>query len=106
MLIPRVLSIFLRLAQFLSAAITLGIASYLLQINTTPSRAATLDGPVNRLIYTTVIVAISVVLVLIWSIPSTASIVHWGVDLLFAAAWVAAFGVLKRRWLPFRRSKV
>ncbi|CAO2657566.1 Nn.00g036920.m01.CDS01 [Neocucurbitaria sp. VM-36] len=90
MVIPRIISILLRSAQFLCAAIVLGLTSYLLD-----QYDKTGGGPFARLVFTVVISAVSVVLSLIWIIPTTNSIAHYVADLLFCAAWFAVFGLLQ-----------
>ncbi|KAF1841812.1 uncharacterized protein K460DRAFT_174158 [Cucurbitaria berberidis CBS 394.84] len=90
MILPRIISPLLRVAQFVCAAIVLGLTAYFLH-----QREKYGVGPFGRLVYSVVIAAISVVLSLIWMIPTTSSIVNYATDLLFCAAWFAAFGVLQ-----------
>jgi hypothetical protein len=96
MIVTRTLSLALRAAQFLCAAIVLGLAAHLLHLcSAASSPSPTEPAPFDRLVFSVVIAAIAVVLALVWIVPSTSSIVHWAVDLLFAAAWFAVFGVLQ-----------
>lgn len=89
MLVSRVVSLLLRLAQFVSSAIVLGIVAYFLY-----QRDHYGVGPLARTIYTEVVAALSVIFSLIWMIPTTSSIIGYSSDLFFTAAWFAAFGVL------------
>jgi hypothetical protein len=91
MIVTRTLSLVLRFLQFLFSAIVLSLtASFLHQRNKYNA-----DGPFNRLIYTLVIACLSLVLALVWMVPTTNAILHWGTDLFFAAAWFAVFGLLQ-----------
>jgi hypothetical protein len=49
-------------------------------------------GSLAREIYTIIIAALSVLFSLIWLIPTTASMMHYPLDLLASAAWFGAFG--------------
>jgi hypothetical protein len=94
MIITRTLSLALRFAQFVCAAIVLGLTAHFLHIYNKHATVSN-DGPFDRLIYSAVIASISAVLALVWTVPSPNSIVHWGVDLVFAGAWLAVFGILQ-----------
>jgi hypothetical protein len=95
MIIARTLSLALRFAQFVCAAIVLGITAHFLHIYNGDATINKYDIPFDRLIYSIIISSVSLVLALIWMVPTTASIIHWVVDLLFAAAWFAIFGILQ-----------
>jgi hypothetical protein len=90
MLIPRLASTALRAAQFICAAVVLGLTSYLLHLN-----HVHLIGPFGRLFYAVVVAAISVVASLIWMLPTTSHIANYIADLLFCALWFAVFGLLQ-----------
>lgn len=88
--LSRAISIALRFAQFLCAAIVLGLSAYFLhqyQIHNI--------GPFSRLIYSTIVSAVSLWLALLWTALGHASLVHVGTDLFFCAAWFAVFGLLQ-----------
>ncbi|KAH7381729.1 hypothetical protein BKA66DRAFT_570853 [Pyrenochaeta sp. MPI-SDFR-AT-0127] len=90
----HVIAFILRFAQLVSSTIVLGIAAHFLNQH---DRYST--GPLARLVYTTTVSSISVVLSFVWVIfsttSSTSSIVTFITDLLASAAWFAAFGVLQ-----------
>jgi hypothetical protein len=100
MIITRTLSLALRFAQFVCAAIVLGLTAHFLHIYNKHATVSN-DGPFDRLIYSAVIASISAVLALVWTVPSPNSIVHWGVDLVFAGAWLAVFGILQDWYAGF-----
>ncbi|KAF2264367.1 integral membrane protein [Lojkania enalia] len=89
MILSRAFSIFFRFGEFVCAAVVLGIVAYF--INQYDEFGV---GPLGREIYAIVIASLSVLFSLIWMIPTTASMMHYPIDLLFSAAWFAAFGVL------------
>jgi hypothetical protein len=96
MIVTRTLSLALSAAQFLCAAIVLGLAAHFLHLySAASSPSPTEPAPFDRLVFSVVIAAIAVVLALVWIVPSTSSIIHWAVDLLLTAAWFAVFGVLQ-----------
>lgn len=90
MALARIISVALRLAQFLCAAIVLGLSAYFLH-NYEKYR----HGPFARLVYSTIISAISVWLALLWMVLPHATYVHFGTDLILCAAWFAVFGLLQ-----------
>jgi hypothetical protein len=91
MLIPRLASTALRAAQFICAAVVLGLTSYLLHLN----HAHHLIAPFGRLFFSVVVAAISVVASLIWMLPTTSHVANYIADLLFCALWFAVFGLLQ-----------
>jgi hypothetical protein len=113
MSIPRLASTALRAAQFICAAVVLGLTSYLLHLNhkynigpvgrlcTPPlSPSSPLSSPfcythLPSLVYAVVIAAISVVASLIWLLPTVHHIANYIADLLFCAMWFAVFGLLQ-----------
>lgn len=90
MQLSRIISIALRFAQFVSAAIILGLTAYFLH-----QKEAHNIGPMSRLIYTIVIAAISVLLSLLWMVLPQATLIHTITDLFFCAAWFVVFGLLQ-----------
>ncbi|KAF2255070.1 integral membrane protein [Trematosphaeria pertusa] len=89
MIVSRMVSLFLRFAQFVCSAIVLGLVAYFLH-----QRDKYGVGPLGRSIYTEIVAALSVIFSLIWMIPTTSSIINYATDLFFSAAWFAAFGAL------------
>jgi hypothetical protein len=89
MLASRIFSLVFRLAEFVCAAIVLGIVSWFLH-----QRNKYGIGPLGRSIYTEVIAALSIPVSLIWMIPTKASMANHVADLFFSLAWFAAFGCL------------
>lgn len=90
MAILSIISISLRVAQFITATVVLGLTSYFLHEYDNHSA-----GNFNRLIYSAVISAISVCLSFFWTILPHATWAHIGADLIFCAAWFAVFGLLQ-----------
>jgi hypothetical protein len=88
--VARIISIVLRIAQFITAAVVLGLIAYFLH-----QYDKYHVGPFNRLVYSVIIAAISVWLSLLWVILPHATWAHWLTDLIFCAAWFAVFGLLQ-----------
>ena len=83
MVIPHSAFMALRLAQFISAAVVLGLAGYLLHLDYAHN-----VGSFSRLIYTAIIAATSLIASLIWLISRTLSPVSQAkVDLLCGGAY-------------------
>lgn len=82
MIVSRMVSLFLRFAQFVCSAIVLGLVAYFLH-----QRDKYGVGPLGRSIYTEIVAALSVIFSLIWMIPTTSSIINYATDLFFSAAW-------------------
>lgn len=91
MILSRVLSIVFRFAQFVCAAVVLGLTAYFLH-----QRREHGQGPYARLVYSIVWSVISVIASLVLMIPFTSSIINYVFDFLVAAGWFAAFGLLVR----------
>jgi hypothetical protein len=87
MLFSRVVSVFLRFGEFVSAGVVLGLMAHLLH-----RYDHTHTGPLARMIYTIIIAALSALFSLVWLIPTTRSMMHYPFDLLMSVAWFAAFG--------------
>ncbi|KAF1838753.1 hypothetical protein BDW02DRAFT_465340, partial [Decorospora gaudefroyi] len=90
MIIPRLVSLALRISQFLCAAVVLGLTAYLLHLTHKHS-----TGPFGRLTYTVVLSATSTLASLIWMLPTTPHMVNLIGDLLFCGAWFAVFALLQ-----------
>ncbi|KAF1934004.1 uncharacterized protein M421DRAFT_110237 [Didymella exigua CBS 183.55] len=90
MTVIRIVSIALRVAQFITAAVVLGLTAFFLH-----QYDKYHIGPFNRLVYSVVIAALSVWLSLLWVVLPHATWAHFGTDLIFCAAWFAVFGLLQ-----------
>ncbi|RYP23201.1 hypothetical protein DL767_008884 [Monosporascus sp. MG133] len=84
-----VLSMILRAAELVFAAIVAGVNGQYLRMNSNAS-----DWDLARFIYTEVVAGLAMLLALIWLFPFSGSFVHWPVDLFISICWFAAFGVL------------
>ncbi|KAH7010719.1 hypothetical protein B0J12DRAFT_747482 [Macrophomina phaseolina] len=81
-------SLALRVAQFVCAAIVLGLCAYFLH-----QRDEHGLGPLGRTIYAEIIAALLVIFSLIWIIPTTSSIINYATDLFFSAAYEGCKGI-------------
>ncbi|KAI1750847.1 marvel domain-containing protein [Xylaria castorea] len=89
MILTRLVSIVLRIAELAFATIVAGInGDYLHNVRNTSSWSQ------GRFIYTEVVAGIAIFFSLIWLIPFSGSFVHWPVDFLISVTWFAAFGLL------------
>ncbi|KAJ9154692.1 hypothetical protein NKR19_g4474 [Coniochaeta hoffmannii] len=93
MILADLLSMILRLAELVFAAIVLGITSHYLHLSKGVSA-----WHLGRFIYTDVVAALSVILAIIWLFPFSGSFIHWPADLIISIAWFVSFGLLVR-WL-------
>ena len=91
MIVTRLVSLILRAAQFVFAAIVLGLTAYFLH-----ARVRHGVGPFGRIVYTVIWSSLSILFSIIWMIPTKSTIASYGSDLVFTAGWAAAFGVLVR----------
>jgi hypothetical protein len=91
MIISRLISMTLRFAQSVCAAVVLAITSYLLYHQQHKDHS----GSYGRLIYSTIIAIVSIIASLIWLLPTTSHIVNVVGDVLFCSAWCAVFGLLQ-----------
>jgi len=89
MILSRLISLALRFAEFVCAAVVLGLDAHFLHIH-----HKTDNGPLGREIYVIVLSVLSVLLALVWMIPTTAAMLHVPADLILSLGWFAAFGVL------------
>ncbi|KAH8716827.1 hypothetical protein GQ44DRAFT_762453 [Phaeosphaeriaceae sp. PMI808] len=89
MIISRLISLILRTGQFIFAAIVLGLTAYFLH-----ARRHHGVGPYGRLIYSIIWSSLSLIVSIIWAIPTTSSITGYGSDLVFTGGWAAVFGLL------------
>ena len=83
MIVSRIISIILRLAQFFFAAIVLGLSSWFLWQHEHNGEGI----PFARTIYVVVVSALAVLVSLFSMIPTKSSIASYGTDLFFMVAW-------------------
>ncbi|KAI1159017.1 membrane-associating domain-containing protein [Nemania serpens] len=89
MVLTRIASIVLRIAELVFATIVAGInGDYLHSVRNASSWSQ------GRFIYTEVVAGIAIFFSLIWLIPFAGSFEHWPVDFLISVTWFAAFGLL------------
>ncbi|KAH7116707.1 marvel domain-containing protein [Dendryphion nanum] len=91
MLMTRLASLILRAAQFVFAAVVLGLSAYFLY-----QRNRYDVGPLGRVIYGVIISSLAIIFSIIWMIPTKSSMTGYASDLFFTAAWAAVFGVYVR----------
>ncbi|KAI0454360.1 integral membrane protein [Xylaria acuta] len=89
MILARLVSIILRIAELAFATIVAGInGDYLHEVRNASSWSQ------GRFIYTEVVAGIAIFFSIIWLIPFSGSFTHWPVDFLISVTWFAAFGLL------------
>ena len=76
MIVTRVVSLVLRVCQFVFAAIVLGLTAYFLYQR---SRYGT--GPFGRVVFAVIWSSFSIIAAIIWAIPTTSSITGYVSDL-------------------------
>lgn len=91
MIVTRVVSLVLRVAQFVFAAIVLGLTAYFLY-----ARSRYHVGPFGRVVFSVIWSSLSIIFALIWAIPTSSSITGYTSDLILTAGWGAVFGLLVR----------
>ncbi|KAH6642375.1 hypothetical protein C7974DRAFT_100588 [Boeremia exigua] len=89
MIFSRLLSIILRVAQFVFATVVLGLTAYFMY-----ARERRGVGPFGRTIFAIVWSSLSIIVSIVWIIPTKSSMASYGSDLLFTAGWAAVFAVL------------
>jgi hypothetical protein len=93
MIFSRLFSLGLRFAEFVCAAVVLGLDAHFLNI-----RHDQHTGPLGREIYIIILSILSVILSLLWMFPTVHAMLHVPADLILSLGWFAAFGVLVN-WL-------
>jgi hypothetical protein len=88
MALDRIVSIVLRTAELVFAAIVAGVTGDYLH----KSDASAWD--LGRFIYTEVVAGISIFLALIWLFPFSSTFIHWPVDIFVSILWWVSFGLL------------
>ncbi|KMQ81418.1 integral membrane protein [Lasius niger] len=87
--LDRLVSMLLRTAELVFAAIIAGVTGSLLHRMNGYSA-----WNLGRYIYTEVVAAVSILLALIWLLPFARTFAHWPVDLVISLLWWASFGLL------------
>lgn len=88
MAIDRLVSLILRGAELVFAAIVAGVnGEYLHKTKGT-------HGSQWRFIYTEVVAALGIFFALIWLIPFSSTFTHWPIDIVISILFWIAFGVL------------
>lgn len=88
MALDRLVSMMLRAAELVFAAIVAGVTGD--HIHKSNASAWHL----GRFIYTVTVSGIAIFLALIWLFPFSGTFVHWPVDILVSVLWWVAFGLL------------
>ncbi|KAH7411800.1 hypothetical protein DE146DRAFT_627831 [Phaeosphaeria sp. MPI-PUGE-AT-0046c] len=89
MIITRAVFWAVRVAQFVCAAVVLGLTAYFMH-----RRRKYGDGPKGRLIYSIIWSCLSIIASIVGSIPTTSTITSYVSDLVFTGGWAAVFGLL------------
>jgi hypothetical protein len=76
MIFSRLLSLILRAAQFVFAVVVLGLTAYFLS-----QRARHGVGPFGRIVFTVIWSSLSILLSIIWMIPTKSTMASYGSDL-------------------------
>lgn len=88
MALDRIVSLVLRAAELVFAAIVAGVTGEYLH------RSNASSWELGRFIYTEVVAGISIFLALIWLFPFSGTFIHWPVDIFVSILWWAVFGLL------------
>ncbi|KAK7419343.1 hypothetical protein QQZ08_010876 [Neonectria magnoliae] len=88
MALDRIVSMALRAAELVFAAIVAGVTGEYLH----KSNASSWD--LGRFIYTEVVAALSILFALIWLIPFSGTFIHWPLDIFISILWWVSFGLL------------
>ncbi|KAH6899933.1 integral membrane protein [Thelonectria olida] len=88
MALDRIVSMGLRAAELVFAAIVAGVTGdYLHHTNAS-------SWNLGRFIYTEVVAGLSIFLALIWLIPFSSTFIHWPMDIFMSILWWVVFGLL------------
>lgn len=88
MALDRIVSMALRAAELVFAAIVAGVTGEYLH----KSNASSWD--LGRFIYTEAVAALSILFALLWLIPFSGTFIHWPVDIFMSILWWISFGLL------------
>jgi len=91
--LARLAHLGLRAAQFVFAAVVLGLVSHFIHVHHTQH-----VGPLGREIYVLIVAVLALIISLFTMLPRLHSIMHILPDTIMMLAWFAAFGVLVN-WL-------
>ncbi|CAN8105786.1 unnamed protein product [Discula destructiva] len=89
MILTDILSMILRIAELVFAAVVAGITGHYLHLQKGQS-----SWQLGRFIYTEVVAGLSILLSILWLLPFAGSFIHWPIDLVLSIAWFAAFGLI------------
>ena len=76
MIVSRLVSLVLRIAQFVFAAIVLGLTAYFLY-----QRSRHNDGPFGRVVFAVIWSSLSIIGAIIWAVPTSSSMTGYVSDL-------------------------
>jgi heme/copper-type cytochrome/quinol oxidase subunit 2 len=76
MIVSRLVSLVLRIAQFVFAAIVLGLTAYFLY-----QRSRNNDGPFGRVVFAVIWSSLSIIGAIIWAVPTSSSMTGYVSDL-------------------------
>lgn len=93
MILSRLISLCLRFAEFVCAAVVMGIDANFLHIH-----HKTGYGPFGREVYIIVLSVLSLLLSLFWMFPTVSAMLHVPADIIISLGWFASFGLLVN-WL-------
>jgi len=88
MALDRIVSMGLRAAELVFAAIVAGVTGDYLH------HAHGSSWNLGRFIYTEVVAGLSIFLALIWLIPFSSTFIHWPMDIFISILWWVVFGLL------------
>lgn len=89
MILTDLVSVILRIAELVFAAIVAGLnGEYLHAVRNTSS------WDQGRFIYAEVVAGIAIFFALIWLFPFSGSFTHWPLDLVISISWFVAFGLI------------
>lgn len=89
MIVTRLLYFIFRFAQFVCSTVVMGLSAYFIH-----RRRNYGEGPYARLIYTLIVAVLGLLVSLFTMLPFTSNILSYTLDLVFSAAFFAAFGLL------------
>ena len=89
MALDRIVSLVLRTAELVFAAIVAGVTGDYLHMSQGASAWS-----LGRFIYAEVVAGVSIFLALIWLFPFSSTFTHWPVDIFVSLLWWAVFGLL------------
>jgi hypothetical protein len=88
MIVSRLVSLVLRIAQFVFAAIVLGLTSYFLY-----ERSRYNVGPFGRVVFAVIWASLSVIFAIIWAIPTSSSMTGYVSDFSTSSSFIDPYQV-------------